>query len=99
MGGPATSRAGRRRDHLRDLCERLVAAKSREISENRRKDLEWRLTKHIVPFFGPYPLCDIDKKLVKEFREFKLAERDRLAERIAAGERPVDERIVFSSAC
>jgi integrase len=68
------------------------AAKSREVSKNRRKDLEWRLTKHIVPFFGPYPLRDIDKKLVKAFREFKLAERDRLAERIAAGERPVDER-------
>lgn len=61
------------------------AEKSLEVSENRKKDLEWRLTKHIVPFFGAYPLCKIDKKLVKAFRRFKLAERDRLAERIAAG--------------
>ncbi len=68
------------------------AAKSREVSENRRKDLHWRLTKHLIPFFGPYPMLKIDKKLVKAFREFKLAERDALAERITAGERPVDER-------
>lgn len=68
------------------------AAKSREVSENRRKDLRWRLTKHLIPFFGSYPLGEIDKRLVKAFREFKLAERDALAERIAVGEHPVDER-------
>jgi integrase len=68
------------------------AAKKRELAPNSRKDLEWRLTKHLIPFFGPYALREIDKKLVKRFREFKLAERDALAERIAAGERPRDER-------
>jgi integrase len=68
------------------------AAKSREVSEHRRADLRWRLTKHLIPFFGPHLLCDIDRKLVKDFRNFKLAERDELARRIAAGERPVDER-------
>ncbi len=63
------------------------AAKERELSENARKDLKWRLTKHLIPFFGPYLLGDIDKKLVKAFREFKLQERDQ-----PAGERPVDKR-------
>jgi hypothetical protein len=29
------------------------AAKSREVSERRRADLRWRLTKHLIPFFGP----------------------------------------------
>lgn len=68
------------------------SAKSCEVSENRREELRWQLTKHLIPFFGPYALCEIDRRLVKEFRKFKLAQRDRLAERIAAGERPVDER-------
>jgi integrase len=68
------------------------AAKKRELSARSRKELWWRLTNHLIPFFGPYPLCKIDKKLVKRFRDFKLEERDRLAERIEAGERPVDKR-------
>ncbi len=68
------------------------AAKKHELEDNSRKDVWWRLTKHLIPFFGPYPLGAFDKKLVKEFRRFKLAERDRLAERIQAGQRPLDGR-------
>ncbi|MGO9319222.1 MAG: tyrosine-type recombinase/integrase [Solirubrobacteraceae bacterium] len=68
------------------------AAKSREVRENTRKDLEWQLTKHLIPFFGAYELGAIDKQLFKKFREFKLAQRDALAKRIAAGARPVDDR-------
>ena len=68
------------------------AAKRREVEKNTVDDLEWRLTKHLIPFFGGYQLGAIDKQLVKKFREFKLAERDALAERISAGERPRDER-------
>jgi integrase len=69
-----------------------LAAKNSEVSLNRRKDLRWQLTAHLIPFFGPYPLGDIDRKLVKEFRRFKLSQREALAERIAAGQRPVDMR-------
>jgi hypothetical protein len=68
------------------------AAKSREVEKRTVDDLRWRLTKHLIPFFGAYQLAAIDKQLVKKFREFKLAERDALAERISAGERPRDER-------
>jgi integrase len=67
-------------------------AKSREVEKNTVADLRWRLTKHLIPFFGHYQLGAIDKQLVKKFREFKLAERDALAKRISAGERPRDER-------
>lgn len=68
------------------------AAKSREVQKRMVDDLRWRLTKHLIPFFGDYQLAEIDKQLVKKFREFKLAERDALAQRISAGERPRDER-------
>jgi len=68
------------------------AAKSREVEKNTVADLRWRLTKHLIPFFGDYRLGEIDKQLVKRFREFKLAERDALAKRISAEERPRDER-------
>ncbi len=68
------------------------AAKRREVEKHTVDDLEWRLTKHLIPFFGGYQLGAIDKRLVKKFREFKLAERDALAERISGGERPRDER-------
>jgi integrase len=67
-------------------------AKGREVEKRTVDDLRWRLTKHLIPFFGAYQLAAIDKQLVKKFREFKLAERDALAERISAGERPRDER-------
>jgi integrase len=68
------------------------ATKSREVEKNTVADLRWRLTKHLIPFFGDYRLGEIDKQLVKRFREFKLAERDALAKRISAEERPRDER-------
>jgi hypothetical protein len=68
------------------------AAKSREVEKRTVDHLRWRLTKHLIPFFGAYQLAAIDKRLVKKFREFKLAERDALAKRISAGERPRDER-------
>ncbi|HTZ65526.1 MAG TPA: tyrosine-type recombinase/integrase [Solirubrobacteraceae bacterium] len=68
------------------------AAKSREVSESTRDELRGQLTKHLIPFFGRYPMREIDRKLVKEFRTSKLAQRERLAERLAAGERPVDAR-------
>jgi integrase len=66
------------------------AVKRGELAPNSVKDYKWRLTKHLLPFFGPYPLNAIDKKLLKGYRKFKLAERTRLAERIQNGERPVD---------
>ncbi len=68
------------------------AAKCREVEKRTVDDLRWRLTKHLIPFFGDYRLGEINKQLVKKFREFKLAERDALAERISAGHRPRDER-------
>lgn len=48
-----------------------------------------QLTNHLIPFFGRHPLREIDRKLVNEFRTFKLAQRDRLAERIEPAQRPV----------
>lgn len=68
------------------------AVKRRELSTGGKADYKWRLTSHLLPFFGPYRLDQIDRRLVDRYRAAKLEERDEIAGRLAAGERLVDER-------
>src|SRR4051794_13824495 len=55
------------------------------IDANTRADYRWRLTAHLLPFFGPYPLDEIDRQLCLRFKEVKLREADELRAAIAAG--------------
>lgn len=55
-------------------------------------DLKWRLESHLLPFFANLYIHEIDEDVVFAYRDAKLRERNALAERIEAGERPVDER-------
>src|SRR3954452_2036856 len=55
------------------------------IDANTRADYRWRLTVHLLPFFGPYPLDEIDRQLCLRFKEAKLREADELRAAIAAG--------------
>ncbi|HXB65633.1 MAG TPA: tyrosine-type recombinase/integrase, partial [Solirubrobacteraceae bacterium] len=55
------------------------------------KDYLWRLG-HLLPFFGPYLLDQIDGDLCLEFKAFKLKEAKELSDAIAAGADLRDER-------
>jgi hypothetical protein len=55
------------------------------IDANTRSDYRWRLTAHLLPFFGAYPLDEIDRQLCLRFKEAKLREAEELRTAIAAG--------------
>jgi integrase len=44
------------------------------LAEKSRKDLEWRLSKHLLPIFGETPLDQITRELVDDFRLAKVRE-------------------------
>src|SRR4051812_14767895 len=48
-------------------------------------DYRWRLTAHLLPFFGAYRLDEIDRRLCLGFKEAKLREAEELRAVIAAG--------------
>ena len=55
------------------------------------KDYRWRLS-HLLPFFGPFLLDEIDSDMCLEFKAHKLKEATEIAEAIAAGADLRDER-------
>lgn len=54
------------------------------ISENTRKDYQWRLS-HLRPFFGRYPLDQIDAELCQAFKARKLTEAHEIRQALDAG--------------
>src|SRR4051812_16990298 len=57
----------------------------RPIDENTEVDYRWRLSVHLLPFFGAYRLDEIDRKLCERFKETKLREAEELRVAIAGG--------------
>jgi DNA-binding transcriptional ArsR family regulator len=55
------------------------------ISENTASDYRWRLGVHVLPYFGRYRLDEIDRRLCKEFKAYKMREAGELREALAAG--------------
>jgi integrase len=55
------------------------------IDENTIRDYRWRVCKHLLPFFGPYPLDQIDADLCLAFKTRKFADARELCEAIEAG--------------
>jgi hypothetical protein len=51
----------------------------------RQRCYRWRLSVHLLPFFGAYPLDEIDRRLCLRFKEAKLREAEELRRAIAAG--------------
>jgi hypothetical protein len=54
--------------------------------------VEWRLRKHLLPFFGRTPPIEIDQRLCARFKAHKIAEREELAAAVEAGADLRDER-------
>jgi integrase len=49
------------------------------------EDYRWRLVRHLLPFFAPYPPSEIDLRLVERFKREKLKEREEIRAARAAG--------------
>jgi integrase len=55
------------------------------ISQNTTSDYRWRLRVHVLPFFGRYRIDQIDRKLCKEFKAYKMREAAELRDALEAG--------------
>lgn len=64
----------------------------RPIDENTRTDYRWRLSVHLLPFFGAYRLDEIDRKLCERFKETKLRDASELRAAITGGAVLRDDR-------
>jgi integrase len=67
------------------FASRWWAARKTELRPNTQLDYDWRLKKHLLPFFADYLVSEIDVALVDRYREEKVIERDSL--RMAAAAR------------
>ncbi|MGZ4239886.1 MAG: N-terminal phage integrase SAM-like domain-containing protein [Solirubrobacteraceae bacterium] len=74
------------------FASRWWAAWKGELRPRTRENYEWRLRKHLLPFFADYAVSEIDVALVERYREHKVIERERVAEAIAVGEPLRDKR-------
>ncbi len=74
------------------FASRWWAARKGEFRPRTRENYEWRLRKHLLPFFCDYAISEIDVALVEGYREHKVIERERVSEAIAAGEPLRDSR-------
>jgi hypothetical protein len=68
-----------------EFASRWWIAKKAELSVNTQLDYEWRLTKHLLPFFAELAISDIDVDAVDRYRETKVAERERVRRAAASG--------------
>ncbi len=57
----------------------------RRIDTNTQADYLWRLRRHLLPFFGPTPVNEIDRELCQRFKAAKLQEVTELRSALAAG--------------
>ena len=93
VGTPRTAdRDADRTQTFHVFASRWWAARKGELRPRTRENYEWRLRKHLLPFFCDYAISEIDVALVERYREHKVIERERVAQAIAAGEPLRDSR-------
>ena len=68
-----------------EFASRWWIAKKAELSPNTQLDYEWRLKKHLLPFFADLAISDINVDAVDRYRETKVAERERVRRAAATG--------------
>ena len=64
---------------------------SRPIGDGTHKDYDWRLRRHLVPFFGEYLVREIDRDLCLGFKAHLLRSARELSGAIEGGAEPRDE--------
>ena len=68
-----------------EFASRWWVARKAELRPNTQLDYEWRLKKHLLPFFADMAISDIDVDTVDRYREAKVAERERVREAAESG--------------
>jgi integrase len=68
-----------------EFASRWWAAKKGETRPNTQLDYEWRLRKHLLPFFADLMIAEIDVDAVERYREEKVIEREKVRAAAAAG--------------
>jgi hypothetical protein len=73
---------------------RWWAARMAELRPNTQLDYEWRLRRHLLPFFADMPVCDIDIDIdaVDRYREQKVIEREGIRRAADDGNPLLDKR-------
>jgi integrase len=67
------------------FASRWWAARKAELRPTTQADYEWRLSKHLLPFFADFRVSDITVALVDEYRNEKVVERERIRTLAEAG--------------
>jgi integrase len=75
-----------------EFASRWWAARKAELRPNTQLDYEWRLRKHLLPFFADTPISEIDVDAVDRYREEKVIERERVRRAEASGNPLRDKR-------
>ena len=68
-----------------EFASRWWGARRAELRPTTQADYEWRLRKHLLPFFADFRVSDITVALVDEYRNEKVVERERIRALAAAG--------------
>jgi integrase len=74
---PAASHAddGNAKTIFAPFARQLVASRKGQVSESHLAFLEWTLG-HLLPYFGDWPLVDIDVQAVDAYRHYKVQEAE-----------------------
>jgi integrase len=75
-----------------EFASRWWAARRSELRPRTQENYEWRLKKHLLPFFADYLVSEIDVALVERYREEKILEREGVRRAAEAGEPLRDKR-------
>ena len=74
-----------------EFASRWWFARKSELRPTTQADYEWRLRKHLLPFFADFRVSAVTIALVDEYRSEKVIERERISAAAAAG-RPIRDR-------
>ena len=88
---PPSMSAGGEDPTFHEFASRWWFARKSELRLTTQADYEWRLRKHLLPFFADFPVSAITIALVDEYRSEKVIERERISAAAAAG-RPIRDR-------
>jgi hypothetical protein len=74
-----------------EFASRWWFVRKSEFRPTTQADYEWRLRKHLLPFFHAFQVSEISIALVDEYRSEKVIERERIRAMAAAG-RPIRDK-------
>lgn len=77
---------------FQEVATRFLRRKSLILAENTTKDLRWRITDHLLPYFASMSVDAVDNDAVFGYIETKLNQRERVIEARDRGQPLVDDR-------